>query len=318
MDLFNELGVMSIGTRMRMLSERMTKDAAYLYELYGVDLHPKWFPVYYVLSQGEEKTVTMIAKEIGHSHPSASRIIREMVKAGLLQEKRGKDDARQNIVSLSKKGKVITKKIKPQYLDVDNAINAALARTQHNLWKALEEWEYLLDQKSLIHRVLEQKKRRESLEVMIIPYEAKYRQAFSDLNEAWISTYFKIEEFDRVTLDDPESNILDKGGHIVFALLHEEPVGVCALIKMDDQDYDFELAKMAVSPKAQGKGIGWLLGKAVVKKAKALGATKLYLESNTKLKPAINLYQKLGFQKISGRSTPYERCNIQMELDLQN
>jgi GNAT superfamily N-acetyltransferase len=67
---------------------------------------------------------------------------------------------------------------------------------------------------------------------------------------------------------------------------------------------------------ARGKNIGWLLGKAIVTKAKSLKAKKLYLESNTILRPAIGLYQKLGFKKIEGLPTPYERCNIQMELKL--
>ena len=87
---------------------------------------------------------------------------------------------------------------------------------------------------------------------------------------------------------------------------------------MDDLNYDFEMAKMAVSPKAQGKNMGWLLGQAVIKSAKELGGSKIYLESNTILKPAINLYYKLGFQKITGRPTPYKRCNIQMELNLRS
>ena len=87
---------------------------------------------------------------------------------------------------------------------------------------------------------------------------------------------------------------------------------------MNDARYDFELAKMAVSPKAQGKNIGWLLGQAIIEKAKALGGKLMYLESNTSLKPAINLYYKLGFKKIVGRATPYERSNIQMELNLKD
>jgi len=78
----------------------------------------------------------------------------------------------------------------------------------------------------------------------------------------------------------------------------------------------FELAKMAVSDTAKGKGIGELLGQASIKKAKALGAKKLYLESNTILKPAIHLYHKLGFKKVTGIPSPYERCNIQMILEL--
>ena len=45
-------------------------------------------------------------------------------------------------------------------------------------------------------------------------------------------------------------------------------MGVCALIKMDDPNYDYEMAKMAVSPEAQGKHLGWHLGLAVIKAAK--------------------------------------------------
>lgn len=50
--------------------------------------------------------------------------------------------------------------------------------------------------------------------------------------------------------------------------------------------------------------------------ARELGATNIYLESNTILEPAINLYHKLGFQKITGQVSPYERTNIHMVLDL--
>jgi len=107
---------------------------------------------------------------------------------------------------------------------------------------------------------------------------------------------------------------LKPGGHIFFAKYEGEIVGTCAMIKMDDDT--FELAKMAGTDRAQGKNIGWLLGQAVITKAKSLGAKTLYLESNTKLEYAIRLYQKLDFQRIVGIPSPYERCNIQMELKL--
>lgn len=125
-----------------------------------------------------------------------------------------------------------------------------------------------------------------------------------------------MEDVDHKALDNPQKTIIDKGGYIFIALYKKEPVGVCALINMDDNYYDFEFAKMAVSPKAQGKNIGFLLAQGAFKKANELGTRRLYLESNTRLKPAINLYQKLGFQKIVGHAIPYKRCNIQMELIL--
>jgi DNA-binding MarR family transcriptional regulator/GNAT superfamily N-acetyltransferase len=313
---FDKVGKMALGSRLRMLNERIWEDAKQLYFIYEVDLKPKWFPVFYVLSEAQKKSITAIANAIGHSHPSVCKIVREMSKAGLVLEKPDKDDGRKNIISLTGKGKKVAEKIKDQYLDVDRAIEDALNQTSHNLWKAMGEFEYLLDQKSFLARVLEQKKARESQKVRIVPYEDSYRTHFKNLNKEWIQKYFKMEEMDHRSLNHPKEYILDKGGHIMVALYEGEPVGVCALIKMDHPRYDYELAKMGVSPKAQGKGIGWMLGTSVAEKAKSLGAKKLYLESNTILKPAISLYRKLGFKKVAGAPTPYERCNIQMEWEL--
>ena len=152
--------------------------------------------------------------------------------------------------------------------------------------------------------------------VRFVDYEPKYRDVFRSLNEQWISQYFKMEEWDYKALDNPEEYILQKGGAIIVALYEDKPVGVCALIKMNDPIYDFELAKMAVSPTMRGKHIGQLLGEATIKKARELGCKMLYLESNTSLKPAISLYEKLGFKRVYGRVSPYERSDIQMEMEL--
>lgn len=316
MDYFNNIGKKAIGSRLRRLSEQITEDATQVYKMYQIDFQPKWFPVYYALSDGSAKPVTAISKEIGHSHPSVSKIVQEMQKAGLILEKKDPQDARKNVVSLSKKGIAINGKIKHQYEDVNTVIEEILAQTNHNLWEALAEWEFVLQEKSLLRRVQEKKKLRESKNVRIVPYSSKYKKQFRDLNEEWISTYFTMEAEDYKALDNPKGYILDKGGYIFVALLDDEPVGICAMIKMKDPEYDYELAKMAVSPKVQGRNIGFLLANAVIEKARSLGAGKLYLESNTLLKSAISLYQKLGFRKVSGRNSPYARSNIQMGLIL--
>ncbi|PBJ09291.1 bifunctional helix-turn-helix transcriptional regulator/GNAT family N-acetyltransferase [Flavobacterium sp. ACN6] len=316
MEFFNKVGKVALGSRLRLMTASFTDDASKIYELYGVDFNPKWFPVFYTIAEERELTITEIANEIGHSQPSVSKIIQEMVGAGILEESVKTDDKRKNNVVLTDKGILISKKLTQQLLDIDVAVEGLIAEAKHNLWAAMEEWEFLLQQKSLFKRVNDQKKIRESKDVEMVEYKPEYKEAFKSLNVEWISTYFEMEEADYKALGNPESYILDKGGKILVALHQNEPVGVCALIKMQNSEYDFEMAKMAVSPKAQGKNIGWLLGKAIVNKAKDLGAKKIYLESNTILKPAINLYYKLGFEKVFGISTPYKRCNIQMELVL--
>ncbi|TZF94863.1 MarR family transcriptional regulator [Chryseobacterium panacisoli] len=320
MDLFNRTGKMALGSRLRLLTAKVTDDASKIYELYNVEnFSPKWFPVFFVLHEESNQTITEIAEQIGHSQPSVTKIIKEMLKAGLVEDNLKSSDKRRNIVGLTAKGKQLAERmVTVQCADIDLAIDGIIEEATHNLWEALAEWEHLFEQKSLLSRVKEQKKARESKNVKIVDYEPKYQSAFKALNEEWISTYFVMEDADYKALDNPEEYILNKGGKILVALYNDEPLGVCALIKMDDPDYDFELAKMAVSPRAQGKNLGWLLGQAIISKAKEAGASKIYLESNTILKPAINLYYKLGFKKVSGRLTPYQRCNIQMELDIKN
>lgn len=307
---------MALGSRLRLLTAKITDESSRIYEMYDVELTPKWFPVFFVLSENEEKTITEIANEIGHSQPSVTKIIKEMTKAGLVKSNLKSADKRRNVVGLTSKGKLLSKRVNETYLDVENAVEKLQAEATCNLWEAVSEWEFLLDKKSLLKRVQDERKLRESKEVQIVSYEPKYKNVFKSLNEEWISNFFEMEDADRKALNNPKEYILNKGGKILVALYKGEPLGVCSLMKMDDPEYDYEMAKMAVSPKAQGKNLGYLLGKEVIKTAKELGASKIYLESNTALKAAVNLYYKLGFQKISGHPSPYRRVNIQMELNL--
>ena len=42
MDFYTKTGKMALGSRLRRLSEQMTEQAAGIYDLYQVDLQPKW------------------------------------------------------------------------------------------------------------------------------------------------------------------------------------------------------------------------------------------------------------------------------------
>ncbi|MEM6829130.1 MAG: GNAT family N-acetyltransferase [Bacteroidota bacterium] len=151
--------------------------------------------------------------------------------------------------------------------------------------------------------------------IEILDYEPKFKDAFKNLNYAWIDQYFEIEATDRQVLENPESSILEKGGAIIIASTEQKAVGTCALIKKEPGIY--ELAKMAVDKAHQGQKIGWKLGVATLEKAKELKASKVYLESNSQLTPAISLYKKLGFKQVNSGCSPYERCDVRMEILLK-
>ncbi len=218
------------------------------------------------------------------------------------------------MVKLSSKGKQLILKIEKQYLDVTLAVEELLLETQYDLWKAIEDVEFLLADKSFFHRVQESRKIRERQHIEIIDYSPEFHEDFKRLNYEWIEQYFKLEEADLRSLERPDEKILKPGGHIYMARHNNKIVGTCALSRIDKNTY--ELAKMAVTERARGTGIGWLLGQSAIAKARELGAETICLESNTILEPAIKLYQKLGFRKIIGQPSAYERCNIQMELKL--
>ena len=148
----------------------------------------------------------------------------------------------------------------------------------------------------------------------IVAFEPRHALAWRSLNEAWISKHFAIEPKDRAVLDDPQGKILDRGGHIFMAERNGEVIGCVALIAMADGGY--EVAKMTVSEAARGTGLGRLLMQACIDKARADGASRLYLETNSSLAPALGLYRAMGFVDLDPAMRPpsdYARCDVWME-----
>lgn len=154
-----------------------------------------------------------------------------------------------------------------------------------------------------------------SVDVNIIPFSEELAVYFTNLNKAWVEKYFTIEPADEIMLGDPKKYIIDKGGYIFFAKVGNEIAGTFALVKVSDDVY--ELSKMAVDEKQQGKKIGNSMLEFCINKAKELGATKIQLYSNTILGLAIHLYRKYGFEEVPLENSEYKRSNIKMELLLK-
>ena len=317
MDFYERTGKMAIGSRLRVLTETLTREAADIYGLYGVDLKPKWFPVFYSLMDEKPKSVTSIAKEIGQSHPSVSTIVKEMVKAGLVFEPENNTDKRCTLITLTERGRDLGAELITQLRDVERAVEQLSLECENDLWAAISDWQKALKQKSMLERVKAIKKERENSEVEIVDYRPEHKAAFFDLNRRWIESHWELEPHDVEVLENPESSILEKGGHIFVALYKGKPVGVCALCPMPaDSPYNYELAKLAVDTSIQRRGIGSKLCDAAINKARSTGATRLFLESNTRLKPAIALYRRLGFKELPEYHPAYSRGDIQMELSI--
>jgi putative acetyltransferase len=154
-------------------------------------------------------------------------------------------------------------------------------------------------------------------DVRIRYFQAGDERAFRELNEAWITKYFEMEEADRALLNDPDEYVLRWGGRIFMAIMDGKTVGTCALVFKRPGSY--EVVKMAVAEEYRGLGIGRGLLEHAIAEAKASGARWLSLETNAKLKNAIHLYESVGFKHLPPERvtpSPYTRANVFMEMEL--
>ena len=154
--------------------------------------------------------------------------------------------------------------------------------------------------------------------IRITTYEPRYKQDFIRLNKQWIETYFRLEQSDLDTFAHIDDSIIGRGGQIFLAINDDGHVAGCCALKPHPESDCFELAKMAVSPDVQGKGIGRKLGEALIDYARSHGVERIFLEGNTRLEASIALYRRLGFKEIPLNGNAYERCDILMELRLEN
>ena len=316
MDLFNHLGELALGSRLKRLSDQIMRDGSKIYQANNIEFEPKWFPVFYLLSQEAPKGVTEMAQELGVSHAAVSQVVRELLNKKLITGVKDRQDGRKRLLSLSQKGADLLPKIGEIWDDIALAFHEMIIGHQSNIIDSLREIEQSFAEAPLDQRVSKITQNRCLDKVAIIPFQKDLAHKFKELNYAWINKYFKLEAADRKVLNNPQLHIIDKGGSVLFGVIDQQVAGTCALIKIDEDTY--ELAKMAVSEEFQGRHVGKKLGLAIIDTAKALGAKRLVLESNKKLIPALNLYKKLGFAPIcvDHQKSIYQRANISMQLDL--
>lgn len=316
MDLLRDLGALALGSRLKRLSDRLMQDGIKVYRDSGRAFEPKWFPVYYYLSQVGPSSVTDVARGLGITHPSVNQIAKEMIAADLVAAYKDTRDKRRRVLALTKLGKSQLPLLESVWRDIRAALQELLDETQVDFLGYVETIERALDARSFHERFMDRfDPSSEAFEMLT--WRPELQPVFKRLNEAWILEYFELEDADRKMLDDPQGYIIDAGGEILFAQDRstEEIVGTCALVNRGGGAG--ELAKMTVIPSLRGQGVGRLIANAVVARAREMGFETLYLETNSRLAPALGLYRQLGFvRKPSPWASDYTRADVYMEMTL--
>ena len=98
---------------------------------------------------------------------------------------------------------------------------------------------------------------------------------------------------------------------ILYAVQEGRAVGTVALKYQGGGVY--ELTKMAVTRACQGQGVGRQLLRAAIARFGEIAGSRLYLESNSRLGPALTLYESAGFvHETPPEPSDYQRADVYM------
>lgn len=144
----------------------------------------------------------------------------------------------------------------------------------------------------------------------IVFYQEKYKQAFIDLNLAWLNEYFTVEPQDTEMFNGIE-DLIRKGAAVYFAVENGAAIAACMILPRENNIW--EVCKLAADERYRGKGAGHAVLKACMDYAAGHGAEKIMIVSNRILTAAMGLYAKMGFHEIPLSYKEYDRVNIQLE-----
>ena len=317
-DLIEQLGELALASRLKRLSERLMQDSQTVYQVAGIDFVPRWFPVFYFLFENGQQSITDIANALSVTHPAVNQVATELLKHGLIEQVRCGKDKRKRLLSLSAKAHALLPQIQPVWDDFRATLIQLLDEASPALLQSLSRLEKALDEETVLERFQRHYKQRLRESVEIVDYQPELRPYFYEITADWVLKYFGVlEDSELPILTDPKTHLIDKGGCVVFARDKHtgEVLGTCALKRHHDGVY--EMIKMGVLPKAQGRQVGRQLAEAIIERARTMGLSQIMLTSNSKLTPALTLYRKLGFRAVPvDAQGALARVDVQMVLDL--
>lgn len=311
MEFVNELGLLALGSRMRALSDRLYAIADEAYQRGGIAVQGRWFPLLRLLHDRGPRTVGEIAEAIGQTHSAVSQLADKLVRDGWLVVNADAADKRLRRLCLTAKSRAALRDAKPAWRAIQEVLESRCGDAGIDVLGTLSGFARVLEppiQEEIAERTLAIQ--REA--VRVVGFQPELREHFYRLNAAWLRKYFYVEEIDERVLSNPEQEILAAGGQVFFALLGDAVVGTCALTK--EPDDSCELTKMAVDERYQGLGIGRRLIEAAIEEFTRRRGKTLFLETNSKLTPAIRLYESVGFehQPTSRPDSHYRRADVYM------
>lgn len=314
MNHLQSLGPLALASRLKNLSDNLMQGVARIYREMELDFEPRWFPVtHYLFIQGPV-SVTTLANALQQSHPAILQVTQVMKKKGLISFKKDEKDLRKTIVGLTHKGRQMAESLTGIWEDISRSAEILLEENHVDLLKDIAILEKALEDEEIYHRVKKEYVRKRLANLIIKDYSSNDFKEFKEINYQWLNESVGISAYDEKVLNNPEDEIIKKGGKIYLAWAGTEIAGTFILIPANDKD--LELTKLAVKKPYRNMGIGGMLVNYAIGEAKRNRYASVLLLTHPTLNEAINLYRKIGFIEIPCHPDlpdPTGRCSITMQ-----
>ena len=211
-----------------------------------------------------------------------SRLLQSLEAAGLVRVRRSGDDRRVRLVELTAAGRAERTLLDRRSDELARSFLEPLDEHRRaRLVEAMTEVERLLTAPLVAIDVLDPD--APAARACLAAYAAELARRFES-------------GFDPRRNPMPADEVRPPSGLFLVATLHDEPVG-CGALKLHG-DEPAELARIWVSERVRGLGLGRRLVAELERRAAETGATTVRLDTNGALTEAIALYRSVGYREV--------------------
>jgi DNA-binding MarR family transcriptional regulator len=253
MSIYKKTGALLFGTRLKRLSDKFFTDLSEIYKEENISFETSWFPVFYLLDNQHEVTISYIARQLEITHSGASQMVTSLKKKGFVQISQVCEDKRIKTVTLTLQGGKKLAEIKPIWhalqesmVDINDGVDPGGPFKIFGLLDDLEERVSSINLVGLVQKKLRLNQFLEKIE--IIEYTDELHEAFMALVLDWISENPEAMPENINWINHTCQAVLESQDTVVFLAVHKAVmIGACVATmtpKKDPENHDSELTLM--------------------------------------------------------------------------
>jgi len=150
----NQLGVLTLGTRFRRLTDLIYNQSDEIYRRSGLDFQTSWFPIMFLLADKEAVSVTEMAVEMRQTHSAVSQLVKKLINKGYIERFKDESDQRRSDLVLTDAGADLIVRLQPIWSGLVDVLNDMVESTDYDLTDALEAFEAQMTGRDLVDEVL--------------------------------------------------------------------------------------------------------------------------------------------------------------------